>query len=53
MSSTSDIVILGGARTPMGGMLGNLSSLSAPQLGAVAIRGTRVGGFLPRLLPLL
>ncbi|MEA3250312.1 MAG: acetyl-CoA C-acyltransferase [Pseudomonadota bacterium] len=38
MSSTSDIVILGGARTPMGGMLGSLSSLSAPQLGAVAIR---------------
>ncbi len=38
MSATTDIVILGGARTPMGGMLGSLSSLSAPELGAVAIR---------------
>ena len=33
-----DIVIVSGARTPMGGLQGNLSSLTAPQLGAVAIR---------------
>ncbi len=33
-----DIVILGGARTPVGSFMGSLSSLSAPKLGAVAIR---------------
>jgi len=33
----SDIVILSGARTPMGGFQGELASLSAPQLGAGAI----------------
>ncbi len=33
-----DVVILGAARTPIGAYLGGLSSLSAPQLGAVAIR---------------
>jgi acetyl-CoA C-acetyltransferase len=33
-----DIVIAGMARTPMGGFQGELSSLSAPQLGAAAIR---------------
>ena len=32
-----DAVILSGARTPIGAFLGSLSSLSAPQLGAVAI----------------
>ena len=31
------IVIVSGARTPMGGMMGSLSSLTAPQLGGVAI----------------
>ncbi|MDP5209515.1 acetyl-CoA C-acyltransferase [Microbulbifer sp. 2205BS26-8] len=36
---TSDpVVIAGVARTPMGTMQGNLSALSAPQLGAAAIR---------------
>ena len=34
----NDIVILGGARTPIGSFLGTLSSLSAPQLGSIAIR---------------
>jgi acetyl-CoA C-acetyltransferase len=34
----SDIVILSGARTPMGGFQGELSSKTAPELGAVAIR---------------
>jgi acetyl-CoA C-acetyltransferase len=33
-----DIVILGGARTPIGSFLGTLSSLPAPRLGAVAIK---------------
>lgn len=38
MTTPSDVVILSGARTPMGGMLGSLSSLTAPELGATAIR---------------
>jgi acetyl-CoA C-acetyltransferase len=33
-----DIVILGGARTPIGSFLGTLSSLSAPRLGSIAIK---------------
>ncbi|WP_417614239.1 acetyl-CoA C-acyltransferase [Oceanisphaera sp.] len=32
-----DIVIVGAARTPMGAMLGELSSVSSPRLGAAAI----------------
>ncbi|APE31878.1 acetyl-CoA acetyltransferase [Halomonas aestuarii] len=38
MSQSTDIVFLSATRTPMGGMLGSLSSLSAPELGATAIR---------------
>ena len=34
----SDIVILSAARTPIGKFQGALSSIPAPQLGAVAIR---------------
>lgn len=33
-----DIVIVGMARTPMGGLLGEFASLSAPELGAVAVK---------------
>ena len=33
----NDVVICGAARTPMGAMLGELSSVPSPQLGAVAI----------------
>jgi acetyl-CoA C-acetyltransferase len=33
-----DIVILSGARTPIGSFLGTLSSLSAPKLGSIAIK---------------
>jgi acetyl-CoA C-acetyltransferase len=33
-----DIVILGGARTPIGSFLGTLASLSAPKLGSIAIK---------------
>jgi acetyl-CoA C-acetyltransferase len=38
MTSADPIVILSAARTPMGGMLGALSEVSAAQLGAVAVR---------------
>jgi acetyl-CoA C-acetyltransferase len=33
-----DIVILGGARTPIGSFLGTLASLPAPKLGSIAIK---------------
>ena len=33
------VYVVGIARTPMGGLSGALSSLTAPQLGAIAIRG--------------
>ena len=33
----TDVVILGAARTPIGAYLGGLSSLTAPQLGSIAI----------------
>ncbi|APX93838.1 acetyl-CoA acetyltransferase [Halomonas sp. 1513] len=61
MAASNDIVILSAARTPMGGMLGSLSSLTAPELAAVAIRAAieRAGiepdeideGFLGCVLP--
>ena len=35
--STGNVVILSGARTPMGGFQGELSALSGPELGAAAI----------------
>ncbi|MGO2133054.1 MAG: acetyl-CoA C-acyltransferase [Halomonas sp.] len=38
MSQFDDIVFLSAARTPMGAMLGSLSSMSAPELASVAIR---------------
>ena len=44
----NDVVIVGAARTPMGGMLGALSSVPSPQLGAVAIRAAVArSGFSP------
>ncbi|MBE03213.1 acetyl-CoA C-acyltransferase [uncultured Marinobacter sp.] len=36
--STNDVVIAGSARTPMGGLMGSLSSVRSPELGAVSIR---------------
>lgn len=39
MNQPTDVVILSGARTPQGKIMGQLSSLSAVQLGAHAIRG--------------
>ena len=37
MVPLSDVVVLGAARTPLGGFQGGLSSVAAPRLGAVAI----------------
>ena len=39
MTARDPVVIVDGARTPMGGFQGDLKELSAPELGAVAIRG--------------
>ena len=36
--SNNDVVIAGSARTPMGGMMGALSSVRSPDLGAVSIK---------------
>lgn len=36
--SENNVVIAGAARTPMGGMMGTLSSVRSPELGAVSIR---------------
>ncbi len=37
MSSSDPVVIVGAARTPMGGLQGDFAAVSAPELGAVAI----------------
>ena len=37
MNPSQDIVIVSACRTPMGSFLGNLSSLTAPELGAAAV----------------
>ena len=37
MTASDPVVIVGAARTPMGGLQGDFASLAAPQLGAVAI----------------
>ncbi|WP_288992140.1 thiolase family protein, partial [uncultured Marinobacter sp.] len=36
--SSNDVVIAGSARTPMGGMMGDLSSVRSPDLGAASIK---------------
>src|SRR6201999_3280709 len=36
--AATDVVILAGARTPMGGFQGELSAKTAPELGAVVVR---------------
>jgi acetyl-CoA C-acetyltransferase len=38
MTSPDPVVIVGAARTPMGGLQGDFASLSAPELGSAAIR---------------
>jgi acetyl-CoA C-acetyltransferase len=47
MSTQDPIVIVGAARTPMAGLQGDLASLSAPELGAVAIRAAVERAGLP------
>ena len=37
MSARDPVVVVGAARTPMGGLQGDFAAMSAPQLGAVAI----------------
>ena len=44
--ATDPIVIASAARTPMGAFMGELKSLAAPELGAIAIRAA-----LSRALP--
>ena len=39
MTNSDPIVIVGAARTPMGGFQGDLKDVTAPQLGATAIKG--------------
>ncbi|MDP6418713.1 MAG: acetyl-CoA C-acetyltransferase [Candidatus Krumholzibacteria bacterium] len=39
MNTLRDVVILSAARTPIGSFLGNLSTVPAPKLGAIAIKG--------------
>ncbi|MBK5914456.1 acetyl-CoA C-acetyltransferase [Rhodocyclus purpureus] len=51
MSHADPIVIVSAARTPMGGFQGDFNSLSAPQLGAVAIRAAvERAGIAPELV---
>ncbi|MGC2600825.1 MAG: acetyl-CoA C-acetyltransferase, partial [Rhodomicrobium sp.] len=38
MDKTDPVVIVGAARTPMGGFQGDFKDLAAPDLGAAAIR---------------
>jgi acetyl-CoA C-acetyltransferase len=48
---TRDVVIVGAARTPIGAFQGALASLTAPQLGAVAIRAALArSGVKPELV---
>ena len=39
--NTRDVVIVAVARTPIGSFMGSLSSIPAPKLGAIAIKGAR------------
>ncbi|KAA9134905.1 acetyl-CoA C-acetyltransferase [Microbacterium caowuchunii] len=45
--NTDDVVIVAAARTPQGRLKGQLSSFSAPELGALAIRGALTRGGIP------
>ena len=45
---SEEIVIVGMARTPMGGLLGDFSTVSASDLGATAIRAAVEQAGLPR-----
>ncbi|GAB4532557.1 MAG: acetyl-CoA C-acetyltransferase [Anaerolineae bacterium] len=51
MNSAHDILVVSACRTPMGRFLGNLSPLTAPELGAVAIAGAiKRAGIDPNLV---
>ena len=43
MSAEDPIVIVGMARTPMGGLMGELAGLSANELGAEAVSAGGIG----------
>lgn len=45
--NTEDVVIVAAARTPQGRLKGQLASFTAPQLGALAIRGALARGGVP------
>ena len=45
--NTDDVVIVAAARTPQGRLKGQLSSLTAPQLGSLAIKGALEKGEIP------
>jgi acetyl-CoA C-acetyltransferase len=47
MAASDPIVIVGAARTPMGGFQGDLASVAAPELGSVAIRAALERAKLP------
>ena len=47
MAGSDPIVIVGAARTPMGGFLGDLKTIAAPALGAVAIAAALARAGLP------
>ena len=47
MSAADPVVIVAAARTPMGGLLGDLSGLSASDLGAVAVKAAAQQAQLP------
>jgi acetyl-CoA C-acetyltransferase len=52
MSAGDPVVIVGMARTPMGGLLGELAGFSANELGAVAIKGAmKEAGIMGNCLP--
>ena len=46
MAAHDPVVIVGSARTPMGGFMGDLKELAAPALGAAAIRAALAGAGL-------
>ena len=47
MSNEDPIVIVGAARTPIGGFLGSLKDATAPHLGSVAIKGALENSGIP------
>jgi acetyl-CoA C-acetyltransferase len=51
MSSADSIVIVGAARTPLGGFQGKLKAVTAPELGATAIRAALERSGLKEKLP--